>query len=326
MSAHWQAVALARQVQRKPVKIWFENMPVALFRAAGGVQALFDRCPHRFAELSAGRVVGDTVECPYHGWRFGVGGICTAIPGHLGDLPRVRVKSFAVAEVDGVIFIADGHPDAPPYTHCAAGQDVIVKQVISSTQSTLIDTAENILDATHTHFTHKGILRGLNSKRFTVDVEITRGPDWVAACYTGEDKQQGAVSKLLEGSRTRTIGRFKAPGIAELEYWGPDGLNLATTFHLRESRPGLVEGIGWLVGPRQGGLGHLKALFFKPFFTIALNQDRKVLRAALENAAHAPQAKPVIGPLDFLREDIARIIAGKQPKAADAPQHRQLEL
>ena len=274
----------------------------------------------------AGRVVGDTVECPYHGWRFGAGGLCTAIPGHLGDLPTVRVKSFAVTEVDGVIFIADGHPDAAPYTHCAAGQDVIVKRVFSSTQSTLIDTAENILDATHTHYTHKGILRGLNSKRFTVDVEIAGGPDWVAACYTGEDKQQGAVSKLLEGSRSRTVGRFRAPGIAELEYWGPNGLTLATTFHLRESRPGLVEGIGWLVGPRQRGLGHLKALFFKPFFTIALNQDRKVLRAALENATHAPQAKPVIGPLDFLREDIGRIIAGKRPKAADAPQQRQLEL
>ena len=326
MSAQWQAVALARQVVRNPVKIWFRNMPVVLFRAGNGVQALYDRCPHRFAELSAGRVVGDTVECPYHGWRFGAGGLCTAIPGHLGDLPTVRVKSFAVTEVDGVIFIADGHPDAAPYTHCAAGQDVIVKRVFSSTQSTLIDTAENILDATHTHYTHKGILRGLNSKRFTVDVEITGGPDWVAACYTGEDKQQGAVSKLLEGSRSRTVGRFRAPGIAELEYWGPNGLTLATTFHLRESRPGLVEGIGWLVGPRQRGLGHLKALFFKPFFTIALNQDRKVLRAALENATHAPQAKPVIGPLDFLREDIGRIIAGKRPKAADAPQQRQLEL
>lgn len=326
MTPHWHAVALSRQVRREPRRIWFQNMPVVLFRNADGVQALHDRCPHRFAALSDGRLVEGDVECTYHGWRFDGTGRCTALPGHLGDLPRVRVKRFAVAEVDGVIFIADGQPDAPPYTHCAAGQDVIVRRVVSSTASTLLDTAENILDATHTHYTHKGILRGLNSRRYTVDVAITGGTGWVEACYTGEDKQQGMVSKLLEGQRSRTVGRFKAPGIAELEYWGPDGLNLATTFHLRESRPGVVEGIGWLIGPRQGGLGHIKALFFKPFFNIALQQDRRVLRAALDNAGLPPRAKPVIGPLDFLREDIARILAGDLPRAAEKPQQRQLEL
>lgn len=326
MTAHWQAVALSRQIKHKPIQIWFQNTPIVLFRTKGGMQALYDRCPHRFAELSGGQVVGDTVACPYHGWRFGGDGQCTAIPGHLADVPKVRVKSYTTAEVDGVIFIADGKPDGAPYTHAAAGMDVIAKRVVSSTHSTLIDTAENILDATHTHFTHKGILRGLSAKRYEVQVDVTGGPDWIEACYTGEDKQQGMVSKLLEGTRTRTIGRFKYPGIAELEYWGPNGLNLATTFQLRESKPGFVEGVGWLVGPRQGGFGHIKALFFKPFFTIALNQDRRVLKSALANAQNAPVAKPVIGPLDFLREDIARIIDGKAPKAAQTPKTYTLEL
>lgn len=326
MKSTWIAVALSRQVRRKPVRIWFNDAPVVLFRTRSGVQALYDRCPHRFADLSAGRVVGDAVECPYHGWQFGAGGLCTAMPGHLGDMPTVRVKTYAVREVDGVIFIADGTPDAAPYTYCAAGQDVIVRRVISNTSSTLIDTAENILDATHTHYTHKGLLRGLNAKRYTVDVAITGGPGWVEACYTGEDEQQGLISKLLEGRRSRTIGRFKYPGIAELEYWGPDGLNLATTFHLRESRPGLVEGVGWLIGPRQRGFGHIKALFFKPLFTVALHQDRRVLKAALENAQNAPAAKPVIGPLDFLREDIARIMRGDLPSAAKSPRTTALQL
>jgi hypothetical protein len=207
-----------------------------------------------------------------------------------------------------------------------AGQDIVARRVISATQSTLIDTAENILDATHTHFTHKGILRGLNDKRYEVIVDITGGPGWVEACYTGEDKQQGLVSKLLEGTRAKTIGRFKSPGIAELEYWGPDGLNLATTFHLRQSRPGQVDGIGWLIGPRNGGLGHFKALFFRPFFRIALEQDRRVLSAALSNSARDPVAAPVIGPLDFLRSDIAKIMNGDLPDAATNPRRSVIEL
>lgn len=326
MKGQWQAVALSRQVTRKPRRIWFAGQPVVLFRDDDGVQALYDRCPHRFAELSAGKVVQGAIECPYHGWRFNAAGVCTAIPGHIGELPKVRVKSFAATELDGVIFIADGMPNTAPYTHCAAGQDMVAKRVISSTESTLVDTAENILDATHTHFTHKGILRGLNSKRYTVNVAMSGGPGWVEACYTGEEEQQGFVSKLLEGGRTKGVGRFKYPGIAELEYWGPNGLTLATTFHLRESRPGFVEGVGWLVGPRSGGLGHLKALFFKPLFNIALNQDRRVLKSALENAQNPPQAKPVMGPLDFLREDIARIMRGDAPRSADAPTTHQIEL
>lgn len=322
---HWHAIARAADIT-KPRRIWFEETPIVLFRAAGQIHALHDRCPHRFAALSEGRVVADTLECPYHGWRFAAGGRCAAIPGHLGDTPKVQVKPFATRQADGVVFLAREAPETAPYTHCMAGQDVVARRVVSSTHSTLLDTAENILDATHTHYTHKGILRGLSRKRFEVAVTITGGPDWVEATYTGEDKQQGLVSTLLEGRRTKTIGRFRAPGIAELEYWGEGGLNLATTFHLRQSRADTVEGIGWLIGPRQGGLGQIKALFFKPFFTIALNQDRRILRTALENQAHAPKATPAIGPLDFLREDIARILTGKTPRAATEPRSEMLEL
>ncbi|MGI9406208.1 MAG: Rieske 2Fe-2S domain-containing protein, partial [Hyphomicrobiaceae bacterium] len=55
----WQAVALARDVGRKPVRVMFEGRPVVLFRNSNGVQALFDRCPHRLVELSKGRLVGN---------------------------------------------------------------------------------------------------------------------------------------------------------------------------------------------------------------------------------------------------------------------------
>lgn len=322
----WTAVALARQVRRKPLKIWFNNSPVVLFRSGGDVVALFDRCPHRFAELSGGRVVDGAIECPYHGWRFARRGACVAIPGHLGDLPTVRVKSFVTLERDGVIFLAPQTPSSDPYLHTMVGQPAVIRRVVSQTQSTLLDAVENILDATHTHYTHKGLLRGLSDKRYRVQVEITGGPGWVEACYTGEDKQQGVISKMLEGARTKTIGRFRYPGIAELEFWGPNGINLATTFHLRQSKPDTVDGIGWLAGPPQNGFGHVKAMFFKPLFNIALHQDRRILKSALSAAAIAPVSPPVIGPLDFLRTDIARILDGHLPKAATNPRRCFLEL
>ncbi|HHL42129.1 MAG TPA: Rieske (2Fe-2S) protein, partial [Hellea balneolensis] len=46
--------------------------PIVVGRGQDGkIFALRDICPHRAAPLSAGRIVKDSVECPYHGWRFG---------------------------------------------------------------------------------------------------------------------------------------------------------------------------------------------------------------------------------------------------------------
>ncbi|WP_292469554.1 Rieske 2Fe-2S domain-containing protein [Mesorhizobium sp.] len=322
----WQAVALSADIGMRPKRVFFEGAPLVLFRSVQGIVALFDRCPHRLVELSTGKVVGGEIECPYHGWRYDGEGRCTAIPGHVGAMPRYRVRRYAAIERDGVVFISSGAPQGEPYLHCMQGKDVIVRRVRSSTQSTVIDAAENILDATHTHFTHKGLLRGLTSKRHLVRVEVTGGEGWVEACYTGEDRQQGLISRLLEGERAKTVGRFRHPGIAELEYWAKHGLVLATTFHLRQADEHTVEGVGWLIGRRQGLLGELKALAFKPLFNIALHQDRRVLKSASDNARFAPQALPVIGPLDFLRRDIAAIMEGKLPAAAGEPRVHQIEL
>lgn len=322
----WQAVALSADIGKRPKRILFDGQPVVLFRSVQGIAALFDRCPHRLVELSTGKVISGEIECPYHGWRYDGEGRCTAIPGHVGDMPHYRVRRYAAIERDGVVFISSGTPLGEPYLHCMQGRDIIVRRVRSSTQSTVIDAAENILDATHTHFTHKGLLRGLSDKRHLVQVEVTGGEGWVEACYTGEDRQQGLISRLLEGERARTIGRFRHPGIAELEYWGKDGLVLATTFHLRQADERTVEGIGWLIGRRQGFLGELKALAFKPLFNIALQQDRRVLKSASDNARYAPSALPVIGPLDFLRRDIGAIMERKMPAAVGEARVHRIEL
>ena len=81
-----------------------------------------DICPHRGVPLSAGRMLGDnTVECPYHGWRFKTDGQCALIPslvdGQIMDATNVRVRSFPVREQDGLIWIympAPGRENAAP--------------------------------------------------------------------------------------------------------------------------------------------------------------------------------------------------------------------
>lgn len=326
MQDHWVAVLLSSSLKAKPQKVVFQGAPIVVFRDGQKVKAISDRCPHRMAELSKGRVVQGEIECPYHGWRFDGAGQCTAIPGHLGALPRYRVQCFKATEQDGAVFISAGKPDARPYTHGFPGAKAIIHRVQSTTHSTVADAAENILDAMHTHFTHKGLLRGLSAKRHKVSVEVTGSAGRVEACYVGEPKQEGLVSRLLEGGRHKTVGRFLYPGIAELEYWGPSGIVLTTSFHLFQSTDDIVNGIGWLVGPKTGLSSWLKAAFFKPLFRIALEQDRRMLKSAQDNARMHGQPDILYGPLDFMRRDIEAIMAGKRPETADTPRRYEIEL
>jgi phenylpropionate dioxygenase-like ring-hydroxylating dioxygenase large terminal subunit len=85
--------------------------PVLLGRNhAGEVFALRDICPHRGVPLSAGRIKPDnSVECPYHGWRFRKDGVCSAIPslvpGQDFDPEKIKVRSYAVREQGGLIWV-----------------------------------------------------------------------------------------------------------------------------------------------------------------------------------------------------------------------------
>lgn len=81
--------------------------PIVFFRDSQGV----DRCPHRFAPLHIGKIVGDSVQCPYHGLRFGGGGQCTHNPQGKGNIPKAAcVRSCPVVERHAAIRIWPGDP------------------------------------------------------------------------------------------------------------------------------------------------------------------------------------------------------------------------
>ena len=97
--------------------------PVLLGRMRDGKAfALRDICPHRGVPLSAGRVLEEnTVECPYHGWRFKPDGVCSLIPSLVEaedmDASKIRVRAYHLREQDGLIWVympAFGHEAQPP--------------------------------------------------------------------------------------------------------------------------------------------------------------------------------------------------------------------
>ena len=135
-------------------------------RADGQVYALRDICPHRAAPLSAGRLVGEEVECPYHGWRFRTGdGVCSAIPSLTGsegvEPERMRVRRYPARESQGLVFVwisgdsrFTGEPEEPPPTFPGAvgGPPKIVETMVFDSH---IDHAVvGLMDPAHGPYVH----------------------------------------------------------------------------------------------------------------------------------------------------------------------------
>jgi phenylpropionate dioxygenase-like ring-hydroxylating dioxygenase large terminal subunit len=87
-----------------PMKLLGENI-VFYRKTDGKVAALEDACPHRKLPLSMGRILGDNVECGYHGLTFDCSGACTLAPGLDKPPPMARVRSYPVESRYGLLWI-----------------------------------------------------------------------------------------------------------------------------------------------------------------------------------------------------------------------------
>ncbi|MEG3178874.1 Rieske 2Fe-2S domain-containing protein [Sphingomonas sp. RB3P16] len=85
--------------------------PILLFRQEdGAVAALTDLCSHRFAPLSSGTRVGDTVRCPYQGLTFDAGGACVGNPFSATVPKGAQIRTWPVVELHGAVWIWAGDP------------------------------------------------------------------------------------------------------------------------------------------------------------------------------------------------------------------------
>lgn len=108
----WYAAAWNHEVTaEKPLARTILNEPVVMFRdSAGKVIALEDRCCHRHLPLSMGRVVGDTIECGYHGLTFDGTGACVRVPGQSRVPPGSKIGAWPVLEKYQYVWLWMGDP------------------------------------------------------------------------------------------------------------------------------------------------------------------------------------------------------------------------
>jgi nitrite reductase/ring-hydroxylating ferredoxin subunit len=113
----WFGVAFSKDLVKgdvKPLRVFGEDM--VIFRTREGhVRVLDAYCPHLGAHLGeGGRVMGETVRCPFHGWQYdGETGRCVTIP-YCDRVPeRARVRAWDASERNGMVFVwhhAEGKP------------------------------------------------------------------------------------------------------------------------------------------------------------------------------------------------------------------------
>jgi phenylpropionate dioxygenase-like ring-hydroxylating dioxygenase large terminal subunit len=173
----WYTAATSAELGEKPLGRTICDEPMAIFRGRdGGVAALTDRCPHRKAPLSAGEVIGNDIQCGYHGIRFARDGACTHVPGSAVVGRSFRAKSFPAREIHGLVFVWLGEaiPDEtliPDFSeNVKAGWTGVHGTLrVKGNYQLLID---NILDLTHVAFVHKTTLAGGGVAETPLEVEV----------------------------------------------------------------------------------------------------------------------------------------------------------
>lgn len=163
----WYMGAWSHEVEAKPMSRRLLGVGVMFYRtAAGAVVAMRDRCPHRFAPLSGGKVVDDGIECPYHGLVFNSGGQCVVSPFEERAPRAARVQVFPAAERDGIVWFWPGVPErADPglIPDFASLTDPRFKHVYGVTEVDAhyeVET-DNLMDLTHSRTLHTAFGGGI---------------------------------------------------------------------------------------------------------------------------------------------------------------------
>lgn len=331
----WYVACLSTELRRKPLARVIWDLPIAVFRGEdGSVGAFVDRCPHRSVPLSFGEVVGNSLQCGYHGWRFDKEGNCLAVPGSGGEPahPARCATALPVVEQQGFVWVwpdPTRPPEGEPFRFKVADDPsyLTVRKEVAA-PGTLHSVLENALDVPHTAFLHRGLFRNDGARR-EIRCVVTRERDRVTCEYVGEKRPDGLAARLLapSGGALQHFDRFILPSITEVEYkLGEDAhvvLNGACTpVNAFDTKMYAVVSVKsrvprWLVRP-----------LIQPIALRIFGQDAEVLALQTATLKRFEDASYVSTELDVLGAQILRLLkrAEKGELGDDEPYTRETSM
>lgn len=195
----WYVAAELTELSREtPLARTVIKQPLALYLDTAGQPVVFeDRCCHRWAALSLGRVEGDDLRCMYHGFKYDSSGRCIEIPGQTQIPEGACVRRYAATARYGWVWVWMGEaatadlsliPTAPGADAIETEYDGFTSQMIYGANYELIN--DNLTDFSHLSYVHSSsfgasleiahkrpkvmtIDRGVRIQRWVMDDQIT---------------------------------------------------------------------------------------------------------------------------------------------------------
>jgi vanillate O-demethylase monooxygenase subunit len=156
----WYCAALSTEVNREPMRRIICGIPMVFYRSESGKPiALEDRCSHRHAPLSMGKVIGDEIHCIYHGYAFDCSGSCTHIPHQEGAPETANIMAFPFVERWGLLWVwwgdaakvNDGTIPDLSWTEDPNKRPVYLYYYVNANHQLV---ADNLLDVSHADYLH----------------------------------------------------------------------------------------------------------------------------------------------------------------------------
>jgi phenylpropionate dioxygenase-like ring-hydroxylating dioxygenase large terminal subunit len=224
----WYAAALLPEIEHAPLARTICGVPLVFFRTASGVAcALEDRCPHRFAPLSIGRVSGETITCAYHGIEFNCDGTCRRIPQQEAIAAGMRARAYPLVERWGVSWIWMGEPDRadpdaiPDYFWLTSPlwRNLVRRYHVKANHEIC---ADNILDLSHTPYVHTGTIG--TPEMATIPVKTWTSGDTVHS--------QRVMKQVTPGPFVYRWGNFgeRIDRVTTSEWRPPGNISVALTY------------------------------------------------------------------------------------------------
>ncbi len=160
---YWHPVAVASELTPTQSKKRIEIMGEALvlFRDGEGRYGMVEEhCAHRGASLYYGFIEQDGIRCPYHGWKYDVGGKCLEQPFEPKDnrfRDKICQKAYPVEKLAGLLFVYMGPKPAPllPRWDLLVREDGQRRIVVLPVHGcNWLQAMENSVDPVHTYYLH----------------------------------------------------------------------------------------------------------------------------------------------------------------------------
>jgi len=332
----WQIVCRSSELGRGPAKFNVRERPVVLFRdASGKVAALEDRCAHRNAPLSIGRVCNGRLRCAYHGWEYDAEGRVAhvpALPEAAAGASGFRVARYPALEQQEFVWISfgDDPPREPPpeFPHFRepGWTSFVMKNRFRATVEACL---ENFLDCPHATFVHRYWFRAPTARPVRAVVRTLE--DGAVAEFFEEPRKKSVVWSLLApgGGDMQHTDRFIAPATSRVDYRFPNGLHYIISSSCTELGPADTE-VYTVISFRFGRIGPLIRLYFEPLSRLIITQDVKILAAQQGNVARFGGPRFASTRADLLAPHIAAwrqaLSSGKAPPPPGKEQHVEIRL